>query len=260
VASANEGTTVSIPSPTGGSRRFLVGKKMGTGYWSHAFVGVDVATQGRVAIKIWRNSRLAEGKRDTFDLEHHVLSRGHARHSALLDSYGVGQTEEPQPRRAIVTELGGQTLTALIARGPLPVGKSVRIAIQVAHGADAVASIDYRHHDIKPDNVFIEGNRSSTVRLGDAGNARPAGRTTPNGRPSEYPATYSPPEINDDIHAVASILVDLLTGRISNPRRLDAVPPELRPVLAKALHKDPSQRYRNAQAFLDALAPFARGP
>jgi serine/threonine protein kinase len=251
----HEGKTVVIGEGTA-QRRFLVGRKLGFGCWSNAYAGTEHGSGKRVAIKIWRDERRAEGLQDSYDEEHRVLSLASGASKAVLVSHGTGHTDEADARRAMGTELREQMLTQLIAGGPLPTGKAVRIAMRMLRGVRAFERLGLRHHDLKPDNIFIDGARSRTTHIGDVGNARPVGQPAP-GRPTEYPPTDGGEAVNDDVHAVASMLVDMLVGRIEAVRNPELAPAPLQPILARALHADPQQRFATAQELLDALAPLA---
>ena len=74
--------------------------------------------------------------------------------------------------------LEGETLRALVSRGPLPVRRALEIAEQVAQGLAAAHEKGIVHRDVKPENVFL--TKDGHAKLLDFGLARsglvPAGR------------------------------------------------------------------------------------
>jgi Tol biopolymer transport system component len=71
----------------------------------------------------------------------------------------------------IVTELiDGESLAALIARGPVPVRKFLEIATQCASGLAAAHAAGIVHRDIKPNNIMIR--RDGCVKILDFGIAK----------------------------------------------------------------------------------------
>ncbi|HUB79975.1 MAG TPA: protein kinase [Bryobacteraceae bacterium] len=86
----------------------------------------------------------------------------------------------------IVTELiDGESLSAVVARGPVPVRKFLEIAVQCAGGLAAAHAAGIVHRDIKPNNVMVR--RDGCVKILDFGIAKmqaksavaPAHETTP---------------------------------------------------------------------------------
>ena len=172
----------------------------------------------------------------------------------------------------------GVDLRELLAReGPLAADHAVRILAQVAAGLDAAHAGGLVHRDVKPANVLIEEiGATQRAYLSDFGltkNVKPGTAIT---RSDELVGTldYIAPEqiegrrvdARADIYALGCVLFEMLTKRVpfvrdSDPAKLWAhlhhAPPsacELRPglpaevdlVLARAMAKDPAQRYASA--------------
>src|SRR5580692_4486193 len=71
----------------------------------------------------------------------------------------------------IVTELiDGESLAALMARGPVPVRKFLEIAAQCASGLAAAHAAGIVHRDVKPNNIMIR--RDGCVKILDFGIAK----------------------------------------------------------------------------------------
>jgi serine/threonine-protein kinase len=136
--------------------------------------------------------------------------------------------------------LSGHTLGEIIkAGGPVPAGKAVRIARQVAAGLGAAHAAGIVHRDMKPDNVFLVGasavepsevGRSNAmlgervdVRIVDFGAAKVAGsgKVTRAGIVFGTPHYMSPEQASGglvdhraDVYALGIIMYEMFTGRV----------------------------------------------
>ena len=144
---------------------------------------------------------------------------------------------------------------------------------------DAAEALDHmnekhnlQHLDIKPRNLFVISDR---VKVADFGLVNSLGRQTANGVLGGVTPLYASPEtfqgkITDrsDQYSLAIVYQELLTGQRpfngKNPRQLAQQhmqeEPELRalheaerPVIARALSKDPAKRFPTCLAFVRAL-------
>lgn len=184
----------------------------------------------------------------------------------------------------------GDALTAVLARragegfspgAALALLRGVMSGLAVAHRAGLA------HRDLKPDNLVHTGDVGDPLRLVDFDAARlgepgaEAGEgATSTHRPHAVSPRYAAPEQLaqgrtgpwTDVHALALILTELLTGRGAyrapdGPALLPEVFAEIRPtpgrvgvavgpwepVLARALNRRASARHADAGALLDAL-------
>ena len=212
-----------------------------------------------------------------------------ARAAAALDHpnvcavYEVAETEDGRAYIAFAC-YDGQTLAERLENGPLTIGEAVRIAGEVAAGLAAAHARDIVHRDLKPSNVFL--TEDGTAKILDFGIARMRGvaLTAPGATPGTV--EYGAPETargradeRSDVWSLGVVLHEMLTGRRPfhapyqaavlyavlheappPPSALNpAVPPELDAVVAQCLAKDPDDRYPDAAAVAEALAP-AGGP
>lgn len=167
----------------------------------------------------------------------------------------------------------------------VPIVTAVASALDYAHGQGLL------HRDVKPANIFISSPDSggdTRVLLGDFGIAREladaAGMTATNMTLGTV-AYAAPEQLNGDVidgradqYALAATAHHLLTGTplfpVTNPvaaisRHLTAPPPKLSAshphlapldaVLAKALSKNPAERYPRCADFAHAFAAAAGG-
>lgn len=147
------------------------------------------------------------------------------------------------------------------------------------HMHDTADALDYlhkqyqlQHLDIKPGNLLIIGGHVKVADFGLLKDLREAecsivGGLTP---------VYAPPELFDgrpsmhsDQYSLAVMYQELLTGtrpfhgrtiaqlatqHVHGAPNIEPLPPRDRPVVARALEKDPERRFENCKAFVDALA------
>ena len=124
-----------------------------------------------VAIKVLRQEAVADPDRQRrFALEARAASA--LNHPNILTVYDVGM-EGGAPY--IVTELvGGEPLKAIIARGPIPLKKTLNLAVQVAAGLAAAHQAGIVHRDINPANIMVTGQ--GLVKILDFGLAKSVSR------------------------------------------------------------------------------------
>ena len=178
----------------------------------------------------------------------------------------------------------GRTLRDVVAdRGPLRPHEAARIVAQIAAALDAAHEAGVIHCDVKPANVIVD--QQGTAKLTDFGIARAA--RGPREHELIGTARYIAPERiegkapteRSDVYSLGLVAYELIAGRPPNAEmetedllrvRLDGRAPSLRSsrvgiteeidrVVAKALARDPQDRYASAGAFArDLLAASQR--
>src|SRR5262249_19441414 len=145
---------------------------------------------------------------------------------------------------------------------------------------DAADALDYlaerhnlQHLDIKPANLLISGDH---IKVADFGLVKELASRTQNSMVAGMTPTYSSPEMFDDApssqsdqYMLAIGYQEMLTGVLPFPGRtaaqvanqhlrsqpqLTALPEFDRPVVARALAKDPTERFPSCRAFVKALS------
>ena len=189
--------------------------------------------------------------------------------------------------------LEGVDLAKLVEElGPLPVGRSLRLARQAcaalieAHGAGIV------HRDVKPDNLFVcrMGDDADFLKVLDFGIAKIEGSqadpatATRTGWVRGTPAYMSPEVCNgaradarSDVYSLGAVLYFMLTGtppftaptgtavmlaHVNEPpepprARAPWIPKDVEVVVLRCLEKSPTQRYAGARELDEALAKCA---
>ena len=146
----------------------------------------------------------------------------------------------------------------------------------IRDAADALDHMNERHNlqhlDIKPRNLFVVSDR---VKVADFGLVKHLERSGNSGLLGGVTPLYAPPEtfhgkISDksDQYSLGIVYQELLTGQrpfngknvrqlaqqhMQDEPELRALPEGERPVVARALAKDPAKRFPNCLAFLRAL-------
>jgi hypothetical protein len=267
--------------------RYRVGRRIGQGSIAQVVEARDERTGAIVALKIlYPNLHANQVIADRFRREAEVVRRiAHPHVIAIHDVVEDGGV------LFLVMDLhaGGDLADRLARGGPLPaaalreLGRQLGGALAAAHRAGVV------HRDVKPQNVLVGPDPAALdTRLVDFGLARTADlaglttRSTVLGTP-EYMAPeviadgYADPR--SDVYSLGVVLFEAATGRLpfrasspfqllrkhlteTPPRAASArpdLPPDIDEAIARALAKDPLDRFAGAADFAAALAPPSAG-
>ena len=213
------------------------------------------------------------------------------RHQNIVPIYDAGDWEGQL--YIAMPIVGDATLAELIKReGTLPLDRTVAITNQVAAALDVAHAEGLVHRDIKPANLLIEQHGQPPrdhVYIVDFGLTLSVDATSRMTRTGAYMGTlaYMAPELllargidgRADQYALACTVYQALSGTppfvrdneaalitahmYDSPPSLVAIRPDLPravgDVLARALSKEPADRYPSAVAFANALAAAAAG-
>jgi eukaryotic-like serine/threonine-protein kinase len=197
---------------------------------------------------------------------------GRLLHPGIVTVFDVGEDPESRDPYIVMEYVVGQALDGLLAGqgGTLPLNSTLRLTEEVAQALDYAHAQGVVHRDIKPANILVttEGH----AKITDFGIAKLncADRTLP-GRALGSPAYMSPEQLNgervdgrSDLFSLGVILYSMSTGyrpfqgsgvttvcfKVANhvPLAPTALNPDLPPgvdaVVARAMAKDPAQRYQ----------------
>ncbi len=259
-------------------------REIGAGGMGVVYEAEDARLRRKVAIKLLP----PEYSRDRAAKERFLRE---ARAASALDDpnictvYDIGESDGQL--YIVMACYEGETLKERLARGPLPVAEARQVAIEVARALDRAHEAGIVHRDIKPANVML--TRRGKVKILDFGIAKIAGDTTltRTGSSPGTPAYMSPEQARgdpvdgrSDLWALGVLLYEMLTGRRPFPgederailsavqnrepeplaHHRPEVSPELARTVAKALAKDPAQRYTDAAEMLADLEAKSTPP
>ncbi len=178
----------------------------------------------------------------------------------------------------------GTDLYTMLEGGPLDPHTTIALLAQIADALDAAHRVGLLHRDVKPGNVLVAGGEPRRGYLTDFGLSREITSDGPGlTQPGTFVGTiaYMAPEqmLGDgpgapvDVYALGCVLFECLTGTCpftgpalkvmqahieTSPPKLakrgSAFPRALDGVIAKALAKDPRQRYATCTELVRAAA------
>jgi non-specific serine/threonine protein kinase len=180
----------------------------------------------------------------------------------------------------------GQSLKKKIESGPFEVYEALRIAIQAAEGLQEAHKKGVMHRDIKSANIMV--NEKDQAMIMDFGLARVTGTTlvTKEGMTMGTIAYMSPQQARGegvdhrtDIWSLGVVLYEIFSGQLPfkgehdqaviysilneqpKPIRdlLSEIPASIEQVVAKALEKNPDERYQHIEELLDDLRSISEG-
>lgn len=269
---------------------FRIERKLGAGGMGSVFLARHPRLPRQVALKVLSDATSSDAEfRARFLREAELASRlAHPNVVAILDR-GV-QDESLWIAMQFVD--GGDAAGLLREfRGGLPPERAVHIITEAARGLDAAHDAGLLHRDVKPANILVSPSSEGPDRVlvTDFGIARAMGEATALTAAGEVLATvgYAAPEQlrgepldhRVDVYALGATLYQLLTGSTPfphataaavmhahlvepppKPSAVDpALPQQLDRVIARALAKEPDQRYQSCGALAEAAAAALRG-
>ena len=159
---------------------------LGAGGMGEVYRARDSKLGRDVALKILPTAFASDPDRlMRFEREARTLAALNHPHIAQVYGFEQGQSSPGQPAvRALVMELAeGEDLSALIARGPIPIDDALAMARQLADALEAAHELGIVHRDLKPANIKVRADGSVKVLdfglakalAGSAGSAGAAG-------------------------------------------------------------------------------------
>jgi serine/threonine protein kinase len=266
------------------SDRYTIEREIGKGGYSTVYLARDNRHQRSVAIKLLSpelsSPQVIERFRAEIEL---VASLVHPNIIPIFDSGASGTT-----LFYVMPLVEGETLRQRIAReGRLQLDDALAITRDLGAGLSYAHSRRIVHRDIKPENaLMIQGSAVLTdfgiAKAAQQGtDADEAVRLTAPGNSIGTPIYMSPEQASggdvderSDVYSLACVLFEMLSGEPPingvTPqqvmvRKLTAVaptldslgvvaPPAIESALARALERDPADRFASIREFIDALA------
>jgi TolB-like protein len=243
-------------------------EKLGEGGMGVVYKAEDTRLRRFVALKFLPPHVSDDEATQRFVNEAHAVSA--LDHPNICSIYEIDQTSEGQ-MFIVMPCYEGASLEAMVRRGPLPLEEAIDIASQTAKGLAKAHERGVVHRDVKPGNILVTGD--GLAKIVDFGLAKLARQTRLTRAGTTLgTVTYMSPEQargeetdeRSDIWSLGVVLYEMATGRppfegeheqaiiysILNQtpepvgRALPGAPKGLERILAKALAKNPHERYQ----------------
>lgn len=280
----NDGTLI---DDTLGEGRKLVGNYeflefIGSGGMGVIYKARHPVLKRVVAIKMLHSHLMSDVITRRFQQEAEAVSG--LSHPCIITVHDFGLSEHGQPYM-VMDFIEGKPLSEILRKGPLPVEAVINIGIQLAHALQHAHEGGVLHRDLKPSNIMVSDYDCAfpQVKIVDFGIAKiletDATKVTQTGELLGTPQYMSPEQCRggdldarSDIYSLGCVMFEAITGsppfsgasmvsvivdQISKPvRTLTEVRPDmsfhaqLEDLMARALAKDPADRYQSMNAML----------
>jgi eukaryotic-like serine/threonine-protein kinase len=212
---------------------------------------------------------------------------GRLSHPGIVTIFDVGEEPETRAPYIVMEFVGGRSLEALLAQqdDKLPLDVALRMAHELAEALDCAHSLGVVHRDLKPANILI--TEEGRAKIADFGIAKlNLASHTLAGRALGTPAYMSPEQLNgetvdgrSDLFSLGVVLYTVLTGyrpfqgnsaltvsyKVVNREPIPAtvldtkLPGGVDFVIARAIAKDPAQRYQRGSEMAGDILDLREG-
>jgi tRNA A-37 threonylcarbamoyl transferase component Bud32 len=276
---------------------YRVVRKIGEGGMGAVFLAEDTRLNRKTAIKTMRPEvAAAPGNRERFERE--AKAAAAVEHDNIVPILHIGEASDGTPF-IVMPFLQGEMLDARLKREPVaPPDLILKVAAEVADGLAAAHATGLIHRDIKPGNVWLEGDLGSPAaakrvrrcKILDFGLARSAGtddaHITASGAILGTPAYMAPEQARGervdhraDLFSLGVMLYRMATGRppFRGPNAMavlialttetpppvrdvcPGLPPALADLIDRLMQKDAPARPQTAAEVAAAARQIARG-
>jgi eukaryotic-like serine/threonine-protein kinase len=257
--------------------RYRVLDRVGSGGMADVYCAEDLQLGRKVALKVLHR-RFAEDREFVERFRREASSAAGLQHQHVVSVYDRGEYDGTY--YIAMEYLDGRSLKQVVAEeGPLHPDRAIDLTLQILRAARFAHRRGVIHRDLKPHNVIVD--EEDRAKVTDFGIARAGASDMTQTGSIMGTAQYLSPEqaqgtpVSEasDIYSVGVILYELLTGRVPfdgesavtialkhvneapvPPSAYNAaVGPALDAVVLRAMEKDPTVRYRDADELIAAL-------
>ncbi|MBN1563180.1 MAG: serine/threonine protein kinase [Anaerolineae bacterium] len=267
--------------------KYHILKVVGQGGMATVYLAHQLSMQRDVALKVLPAQFLHQPTSlERFQQEASIVAR--LEHRAIVPVHDYGEYNGIP--YLVMRYMDGGSVDELLADGPVPVDKTLKILEQIAPALDYAHRADVLHRDLKPSNILLDAN--GDAYLTDFGIARILGSKTPSKQLTTTgvvgtPSYMSPEQAQghdldgrSDVYALGVVLFEMLTG--SRPfegetpysvavKHVTETPPsacEKNPVLSRAIEhvlykvlaKNRTMRYQTAVELVEGLRAAVENP
>jgi serine/threonine-protein kinase len=268
--------------------RYKLIETLGDGAMGQVFVAENLSIGRRVAIKMLKPELLADAQfRKRFQQEAQAIAVIEHRNVARFFDLVVGD-----PTFLVMEFVPGPTLAYVLRSGRMELTRAINIVLRLCWALDAAHRAGVIHRDIKPSNVILspDPEHGEEPKLIDFGLAKLASTLsgeglTRTGQILGTPEYMSPEQIanrdvdaRSDVYSLGCVLYEMLTGappfggsddvqilyqQVHAPaaparRQLPELPREVDALIARAIAKQPRDRFASMQEMATALAHIDR--
>jgi serine/threonine protein kinase len=264
--------------------RYVLHERIGAGGMATVWRAEDRVLARVVAVKLLRED-LAQEPSFLERFQREAVSAARLTHPNIVSVFDAGM--DGALSFIVMEHVPGDTLRKLLdLRGPLEPSAAAGVMLPVLTALGCAHNAGIVHRDLKPENVMLgPGGRVKVADFGLA-KASAAHRDPTTSASMVGAATYLSPEQVEggeitpasDVYAAGILLYELLTGRTPFEADTDlatamlrlardpmppsavrgGIPRELDRVVAKALARNPNDRYTSAEGMRAALERFTR--
>ena len=259
---------------------------LGMGGMATVWRAEHVALQQQVALKLLHaRGQPAQVTIKRFQREAQIAASIRHRNIVYLSDFG---TDGDEPYIVMELLVGVPLSERMVVGEPLGVGTFLHLIDETLQGLSAVHAAGVVHRDMKPENIFLvrEPDGSMYPKLLDFGVSRSTQRgqghtITREGIVMGTPEYISPEQargrmadVRSDIYSLGVVVYEALAGRLpfqadnsadlivavlnAAPLPLITLRPDvgkdLSDLLARAIHRDPDQRFQSAEEMRSALS------
>ena len=209
---------------------------------------------------------------------------GRLSHPGIVAIFDAGEDSETREPYLVIEYVAGDPLSRILSAGnhKLPLSDALRFAQEIAEALDYAHSQGVIHRDIKPANILI--NEDGRAKIADFGVARMNQAViTHHGQIFGSPAYMAPEQLSggvtdarSDLFSLGVVLYSMITGfrpfqgnsaetvcfKVMNMEPVPVtslqheVPAELDAIVARAIAKNPAERFQSGAEMARAIQGF----
>ena len=225
---------------------------IGAGGMGQVFRALDIRLNRAVAVKISSEQFSAR-----FEREARAIAQLNHPHICTLHDVG--------PNYLVMELVEGETLSARLEKGALPMDQVLRYGAEIADALAAAHAKGITHRDLKPGNIMITKAGVKVLDFGLAKTTEDDGTLTVTEAVMGTPAYMAPEQregkradARSDIYSLGLVLREMATGKRS--QEIPGPPTPFTKIVAGCLAADPADRWQSAADIKKQLVEWSASP